>query len=289
MRFTEKNLCPGDPVVVLCMAESSKDAGDPSGDVVIRQTEGQPLMSVKGSQSDVVWEFGSRILVRIGGGTAGVLLGAGCLAAADFSAQDPTPAFATVEAVVAAAGAFVLVLGIAATIYGGIIYNGLVGLRNEVDREFANIDVLLKQQFDILPNLGRICTAYMQHESSLLRELARARSAWTVAHANGEKWKVGADTHLALKQLFALSEAYPALRANESFVRLQEIFTGIEEQIADRRELYNAAVGRFNARIKQLPDAWIAHFTGFASRPFFAAPADEWAGASTASARSPNW
>ena len=218
--------------------------------------------------------FGSRILVRIGAGMAGALLGARSLAAAVFSAQDPSPAFATVEAAAAATGAFVFIAGFGAIIYGWILYSGLVRLRNEVDRAFTNIDVLLKQQVDTLPNLTILCTAYIEHESRLLLDLARSRSAWSVAQSSEDKWKVGADTKLALKQLFAESEAYPALRADERFARLQETLTGIEKQIATRREQYNAAVGAFNARIKQFPNAWVANFAEIKSRPFFAEPTE---------------
>jgi LemA protein len=230
------------------------------------------LMTDRGAMRGI----GSRILIIIGAGTAGSWLGAGYLAAAVSSAQDPTSEFVTAEAAAAAAGAFVVFAGIGAIIYSWIMYTGLVRLRNEMDRGFTNIDVLLKQLFDALPNLASVCTPYMQQESRQLLDLARSRNEWSVAQTNEDKWKVGADALFTLKQLFAMSETYPGLRVIEGFAGLQETITEIAVQIAVRREHYNAAAGAFNARIKQFPNAWVADFAGFKSRPLFAAPAQEW-------------
>jgi LemA protein len=127
----------------------------------------------------------------------------------------------------------------------------------------------------------------MRQESRPLLDLARSRNEWTVAQSNLEKWKVEADAQLALKQIFALSETYPALHSDEHFARLRETLTGIQNQIAVRRERYNAAAGALNARIKQFPASWIADIAGFKSRPLFAAPAEERIPAPTNFTRSP--
>jgi LemA protein len=235
----------------------------------------------------VVRGFGSHILIRIGVGLAGAWWGAGCLEAAVSSVQDSTAGFATAEAAAAATGAFVVIAGAGAIIYGFITYSGLSRLGNEVDGAFTQIDVLLKQLFDAMPHLATECTAHMRQESRPLLDLARSRSEWSVAQSSAEKWKVGADAQLALKQIFTLSETYPALHGDERFARLLETLTGIEKQIAVRREQYNAAAGALNARIKQFPATWLADIAGLKSRLLFAAPAEERVTAPTNFTRTP--
>jgi len=143
--------------------------------------------------------FGLRILVRIGAGLTGAFCGAGGVAGAVSSVQDSTAGFATAEAAAAAARPFVVIAGTGATIYGFITYSGLPRLVKAADDAFTKIDVLLKQLFDAMPHLARECAAHMRQESRPLLDLARSRSEWTVAQSSAEKWKVGADAHLALK------------------------------------------------------------------------------------------
>jgi LemA protein len=203
------------------------------------------------------------------------ILGAGHLAAAVYFAQDATAASASMEAAVAAAGAFVVLAGAGGAIYGWVTYKSLLSLRNEMARASREIDTLLKQRIEALPALTTICAPYLQDEPRFLLGLDRSRSEWAVTQNKDERWKVGTESHLALKQLFAASENHPALRAKESFARLQETLKGIEKQIAVRREQYNAAAGAFNARIKQFPDVWIANFADLQSRPLLAAPPEK--------------
>jgi LemA protein len=206
---------------------------------------------------------------------AGRLIGAGSLAAGVSSAQDLLSASASVEAAIAAAGAFVVLAGAGATIYGWVGYKGLLGLRNEMDRAFTDIEALLHQRFDALPALASVCTPYLQDESRfLLLAVGRSRSEWAIAQDNEDRWKVWVESRLALKQLFAATESHPELRAKESFARLLETLKGIEKKISIRREQYNAAAGSYNARIKQFPNSWIANFADFKSRRLLAAPAE---------------
>jgi LemA protein len=153
--------------------------------------------------------------------------------------------------------------------YFVVIYNGLVMLRNEVDRCWSNIDVVLKQRFDLIPNLVEVCKGYMHHEQSTLEGVTLARRNWSEALRSEDKLKAAHDSGMALRQLLLSAENYPSLRANQNFMQLQQTLTELESQIADRRELYNAAVGALNTRIGQIPDAWVAGAFGCHPRPFF--------------------
>src|SRR6185369_4384246 len=105
------------------------------------------------------------------------------------------------------------VLGI--LIYTVLIYNGLVSLRNEVDRAFSNVDVLLQQRFDLIPNLVSVCKAYMEHESSVIQAVSASRGQWSDARGRVEKLNAAAVLIPPLRQLLATAENYPRLRANE--------------------------------------------------------------------------
>jgi LemA protein len=162
------------------------------------------------------------------------------------------------------------VLGV--IVYSIVIYNGLVALRNEVDRAWSNIDVLLKQRFDLVPNLVEVCKGYMHHEQSTLEGVTLARRSWSEALRREDKLKAAQESSAALQHVLLSAENYPSLRANENFMQLQQTLTELEQQIADRREFYNASVGAFNTRIRQIPDAWVAGLFGYAARPFWEMP-----------------
>ncbi|WP_263142436.1 LemA family protein [Pseudomonas sp. RIT-PI-AD] len=150
--------------------------------------------------------------------------------------------------------------------YGVILYNGLVRLKHGVAKAWANIDVLLRQRHEELPKLVETCKQYMQHERGTLEAVILARNAVASAREKGDIAALGqAESGLrsGLGQLFALAENYPQLRANESFQHLQQRITGLENGIADRRELYNDAVNLNNVRIEQFPDVLIARRYGF--------------------------
>lgn len=153
-----------------------------------------------------------------------------------------------------------------AVIYAVTLYNGLVSLKHAVAKHLANIDVLLKQRHDELPKLVETCKQYMGYEQETLENVIAARNRVASAQATGNMKALGqAETSLrsGLGQLFALAENYPELKADQSFSHLQQRITGLENAIADRREIYNQAVNNNNVRIEQFPDVIIARFLNF--------------------------
>jgi LemA protein len=162
---------------------------------------------------------------------------------------------------------FLFVAG--AVIYGVILYNGLVRLRNENDRAWANIDVLLKQRHDEIPNLVETVKGYMQHEQQTLLAVTQARAASMNAASIGQKAVADLKMNSALRGLFAVAENYPQLKANENFLKLQNRITELEERTADRREFFNDDVNTYNTRIGQIPDVFLASFLTLKPRAFF--------------------
>ena len=153
--------------------------------------------------------------------------------------------------------------------YGLSIYNGLVALRNNIGRSWANIDVLLKQRHDELPKLVKTCEGYMQHERAVFDQLGEARGALVRARSVGERAEAEGMLTRALGNVFAVAESYPDLKANQSFLQLQSRISEIENQIADRREFYNDTVTTFNTRIQQMPDLIVANWLGLAAAQLF--------------------
>ena len=149
------------------------------------------------------------------------------------------------------------------------IYNSLVRLKNDIDKAWANIDVLLKQRHDELPKLIETCKGYMQYEQKTFQLITEARTAFMRAGSVGEK--AAADNMIsgALKSLFAVSENYPDLKANNNFMQLQKRISELEEKIADRREFFNDDVNTYNIRIQQLPDVFIAGLMHLQHRDLF--------------------
>ncbi|MFZ1137840.1 MAG: LemA family protein [Candidatus Sulfotelmatobacter sp.] len=154
-------------------------------------------------------------------------------------------------------------------IYTVILYNGLVRLRNENDRAWANIDVLLKQRHDEIPNLVETVKGYMQHEQQTLLAVTQARTASMSAASIGQKAVADLLMASALRGLFAVAENYPQLKANENFLKLQNRITELEERIADRREFFNDDVNTYNTRIGQIPEVFVASFMNLKPRQMF--------------------
>ena len=140
------------------------------------------------------------------------------------------------------------------------IYNQLVTLKNDIDRSFSNIDVLLKQRHDELPKLIETCKGYMQYEQKTLLAVTEARSAYTRATTPGEKMQADNMLTGALRTLFAVAEKYPDLKANTSFMQLQGRITELETKIAGQRSTFNEDVNVFNIRIAQIPANFVAGF-----------------------------
>lgn len=176
---------------------------------------------------------------------------------------------------------FILVLVVFLFVAAGLVmyfitvYNSLVAVRNECDKAWANIDVLLKQRFDELPKLVDTCKGYMKYEADTLQKIVEARTAWMNAKTVDQKLEANQLSAGALKSLFAVAEKYPDLKANTNFMQLQGRISTIETQIADRRELYNDAVNTHNIRIAQLPDVFVARILGYQNRTLFQATATE--------------
>ena len=154
-------------------------------------------------------------------------------------------------------------------IYFITIYNSLVRLRNDMDKAWANIDVLLKQRHDELPKLVETCKGYMQYEQKTFQLITEARTAFMKASTVGEKAQADNMISGALKSLFAVSESYPDLKANNNFMQLQKRISELEERIADRREFFNDDVNTFNIRIQQLPDVFVARMLNLQRRDLF--------------------
>src|SRR5271163_2063628 len=166
-------------------------------------------------------------------------------------------------------GAAFLLFVVGALIYVVILYNELVRLRNDNDRAWANIDVLLKQRHDEIPNLVETVKGYMQHEQQTLVAVTQARAASMNAASIGQKAQADLSVTAALRSLFAVAENYPQLKANENFLKLQNRISELEERIADRREFFNDDVNAYNTRIAQLPDVLLARVMKLQPRQMF--------------------
>ena len=169
-------------------------------------------------------------------------------------------------------GTGILILLIVAVVIIGYIvtiYNGLIKLKNNIKKSWANIDVLLKQRSDELPKLIATVKGYIKHEKEVLESLTKARTNFLNANTVAET--AAADNILsgALKSLFAVAENYPNLKANENFMQLQNRISGIENEIADRREFYNDSVNQYNIRIQSIPDVIVARMMGYNDEEMF--------------------
>ncbi len=162
-----------------------------------------------------------------------------------------------------------LLFAVGVLIYTMILYNGLVRLRNENDRAWANIDVLLKQRHDEIPNLIETVKGYMQHEQQTLLAVTQARAASVNAASIGQKAVADLKVASAMRGLFAVAENYPQLKANENFLKLQNRISELEERIADRREFFNDDVNTYNTRIGQIPEVFVASFLNLKPRQMF--------------------
>jgi LemA protein len=151
------------------------------------------------------------------------------------------------------------------------VFNGLVRLKNNIKKSFANIDVLLKQRVDELPKLIESVRGYMKHERGTLTELTKARTEFMNAKTLPEKAKADGIISGVLKTIFAVAENYPNLKANENFIQLQGRISGIENELADRREFYNDSVTTYNIRIQSIPDRFVAGMLGYQSEEVFKA------------------
>ena len=153
-----------------------------------------------------------------------------------------------------------------------VTYNGLVRKRNEVDNAWSQIDVQLKRRLDLIPNLVETVKGYATHEREALEAVVAARShALAAGSTPHEQAQVDNEITGALRQLFALAEAYPDLKANQGFVSLQEELSNTESRIAYARQFYGDAVEAYNNAIQAFPGVVVAKVFGFAEREYFEA------------------
>jgi LemA protein len=160
-----------------------------------------------------------------------------------------------------------LVIGVA--LYFVSVYNGLIVVSRNIDKAWANIDVLLKQRYDEIPKLIKVCEGYMKYERETLEKITAARTACLGAKSVAESSQAEGQLAMSLKTLFAVAENYPDLKANQNFMQLQQRVSYLESQIADRREFYNDSVNNYNIRINEIPDMFVARMLNMQQRELF--------------------
>jgi len=169
----------------------------------------------------------------------------------------------------------VLVVVVGLLLYVIATYNGLVKLRNRIEAAWSQIDVQLKRRYDLIPNLVETVKGYAAHERATLEAVIDARNrAMAAPTASHEQAQAENAITGALRQIFALSEAYPDLKANQNFAQLQEELTSTEDRIAYARQFFNDSVLKYNSKIQVFPAVLIANAMGFTAREYFEADDD---------------
>lgn len=153
-------------------------------------------------------------------------------------------------------------------------YNALVQLRNKVRNAFAQVDTQLQRRFDLIPNLVETVKGYAGHEKEVLENITASRSGYMNATSNEEKMEMNNQLTSTLKTLFAVSENYPELKANENFLKLQDDLSETEDKIAYARQFYNDAVSIYTNKREMFPSNIIAGIFGFKAEAFFDAVAE---------------
>jgi len=154
-----------------------------------------------------------------------------------------------------------------------VVYNGLVAMRQRVNQSFADIDVQMKQRHDLIPNLVETVKGYAGHERGTLEAVIKARNTAIQAGSSGVAAQAAAENALSgtLRQLFALSEAYPDLKSSQNFIALQAQLEGTENRISTERERFNVTVQDYNTRAQRFPGVIWARTFGFQPKPYFTA------------------
>lgn len=163
-----------------------------------------------------------------------------------------------------------IIIIIAIISYGISIYNQLIMLNKNIEKAFANIDVLLKQRADEVPNLINVVKESMRYESTMLEKLTELRTRYLKAKNIDEKVNLDNQITSAMKTLFAVSENYPDLKANTSLLELQNRLSQLEDHIADRREFYNESVNMYNIGVLEFPNIIFAKLMGYKEKTMLA-------------------
>jgi len=154
-----------------------------------------------------------------------------------------------------------LVVGLVSVVISA--YNKLVMLKFNTDKAFANIDVLLKQRADEIPNLIKVVKEYQGYEAGTLEKLTELRTRFLSATTTNDKVELSNQMDKAMKSVFAVSENYPTLQAAQSFTELQNRVSGLENAIADRREFFNESINMYNIGITEFPPVILARLLGY--------------------------
>jgi LemA protein len=166
-----------------------------------------------------------------------------------------------------------MILGITAlcifVFYFITISNSLISLKNQVQKAWANIDVILKQRFDEIPQLIEIINQYLQHEKNILNQVIQARTMYGHAKTEGDKIKASQKLSGAFQGIMAIGENYPDLKSNNNYVQLQKRISELEEALAHRREFYNDAVTSYNTMIEQFPSSIVAGMTNQTTKALY--------------------
>ncbi|NWA69633.1 LemA family protein [Pseudomonas reactans] len=178
-----------------------------------------------------------------------------------------------IELLIAGIVVLIIVVGLVGWMVG--VYNGLVMRRNDVDKAFANIDVLLKQRADQIPDLMRVVQNAMNHEHALFTRLSDARQQYLSASSLNDKVDASNQLNAALKSVIAVAEGYPTLISGPNMVELQQAISAVEERIADRREFFNESVNLYNIAIAVFPDLFFARMLSYQRIPLLAISAEE--------------
>ncbi len=153
-------------------------------------------------------------------------------------------------------------------------YNAIVTLRHQVDRSWANIDVILRQRFDEIPQLIKIIEQFSHYEKNIITQIVEARRNYGYARKISEKVHASNTLSSAFFDIMAFGEAYPDLKASRSFQQLQNRISDLETQLADRRETFNEAAILFNTRLSQFPDLFFAGLIGYKKIALFSSRND---------------
>ncbi len=169
----------------------------------------------------------------------------------------------------------ILIVVVLIVLYFISVYNSLVSLRNKVEDQYSQIDVELKRRFDLIPNLVETVKGYTKHESETLENVVKARNAYVSADNMANQLEADGELTRAISKLFALTESYPDLKANENFINLQNELSSIEEKIVYARGFYNDSVLKLNNKIQMFPSSIVAKMFHFEKKTYFEAAKEE--------------
>lgn len=169
----------------------------------------------------------------------------------------------------------VLGIAVAVVLFVALTYNALVTLRQECKNAFADIDVYLKQRFDLIPNLVETVKGYAAHEKSVFEAIAKARAGISSASTLSERVQAENSLGTAMRGFYAVMENYPQLKANETFMRLMAELSDIENKVSAARRFFNNAVAEYNGATQHVPAVFFARNLGFLPETFFDLGEDE--------------